>query len=97
MNALVIYRYQPAGAEQSDEIMIRSEEMDVNTNRLETNPHMVGDTVILEPEEGEEEAIKKFGSGPKMYMVSKLVHTLTQTAGHSPRLSVAVSVSDPNS
>jgi S-adenosylmethionine hydrolase len=71
--------------------------MDVDVNRLRTSPHMVGDTVTLQAEEEEETAIEKLGEASREYVVTKCVHVLTHAAEHSPRLSVYVSVTDPNS
>ena len=97
MRALVIYQYYTNGEERENRITIRSDETDVVLNRLMDSPHRVGDTVTLEPEEEEEEAIERFGRDPKEYVVSKCVHILTQTAEHSPGLTVFVSVADPDS
>ncbi|PLS82674.1 MAG: hypothetical protein CYG60_23935 [Actinobacteria bacterium] len=94
MDALVIYRYQAAGAEQGNEFTIRSDKMDVDLNRFQTSPHKVGDTVALQAEKEEEEAIKKLGEDQKEYVVRKCVHVLTQVAEYNPGLTVYVTVTD---
>jgi S-adenosylmethionine hydrolase len=98
MDASVIYQYEAGGAEQGNVITIRSDTMDVNPSRMHTNsPHMVCDTVTLQAEEEEEEAIEALGKEPKEYVVSKCMHVLTRTAEHGPGLTVYVSVADPGS
>lgn len=69
MDALVIYQYHAVGAKRGDETTIRSDEMDVDLNRMQTSTHMVGDTVTLQAEEEEEEAIEKLGKDPKEYVI----------------------------
>ena len=96
--ALVIYQYQTAGAGPGNKITIRSDEMDVNPNRAQTSPHMVGDTVTLQAEEEEEKAIKMLGKDPKEYVVRKCMHTYSpQTPEQIPKRTVYVIVADPDS
>ncbi len=96
MDALVVYKYRPAGAERGNEITIRYNEMDVDLNRFRTSPHMDGDTVTLQTEE-EEEAIEMLGRDPKEYVVRERVHIITQVGDNNPDLTVFVIVTDPDS
>jgi hypothetical protein len=97
MDASVIYQYQAGGAEQGNVITVRSDTRDIDLNQFRTSPHMIGDTVTLQAEEEEEEAIEVLGEEPKEYVVSQCVHVLTQTAEHGPGLTVYVGVADPDS
>ena len=46
MHVLVIYQYYTDdGEERENRITIRTDETDVDLNRLMDSPHMVGDTV----------------------------------------------------
>jgi hypothetical protein len=94
MHALVIYQYYTDGEERENRITIRTDETDVDLNKLMASPHMVGDTVTLAPEE---EAIERFGRDPSDYVISKCVHTLTQVTEYPPQLTVYVTLADPDS
>ncbi len=84
MHALVTYQYYTDGEERENRITSRTDETDVDLNRLMARSHMVGDTVTLAPEEDEEEAIERFGKDPRDYVIRKCVHTLTQVTEYSP-------------
>ena len=97
MHVLVIYQYYTDGEERENRITIRTDETDVDLNRLMDSPHMVGDTVTLAPEEDEEEAIETFGKDPRDYVITKCVHTLTQVTEYPPQLNVYVTLADTDS
>ena len=97
MHARVFYQYYTDGEERENRITIRTDETDDDLDRLMDSPHRVGDTVTLEPEEEEEEAIERFGKDPRDYVIRKCVHTLTQVTDHPHQLNVYVTLADPDS